>query len=162
MSSVEFEKIEIDTFSEERASDSPSIRNYEVDSKIASMREELNESIEESKSEEDAKVPNAKAIEEANALLQDFLPFEEPISSCLSDGSIVFQWTKRPHSILTLSVCGEGTITYAATFRNEGEKHSGTVRISNQSLSKTLLDFLNSHFSINKIQWINTSRTQNH
>lgn len=137
-----------------------SARDYETSSKINALNLELVNAIEAEKEEGISSI-QLKTVTEAQALIQDLLPFELPLISCLPDGGILFQWTKRPDSIFTFSVHGEGLISYAGTFREDGERIRGTLPIKEFALPKRILEFLNQYFPSSNLKWIPTSKTLN-
>jgi hypothetical protein len=143
-----------------------SFREFQLDPnlKIKLIYKEFNESLSTSESEEDFKKPSDKALSEARILIPQLFMFEEPLISFLADGSIVFQWMKRPDSVLTFSVNGEETVIFAGILNRTKaiKKLSGTIPLLNKVLPKEIREILKDYFIDEKFQWIKSLQTQNH
>lgn len=139
-----------------------SIREHEIFRRYELLEEELNEALEAVTGEDCEVNPDVLVIENARSLFVHLLPFVSPVISCLPEGEICFQWTKRPSSILTLSVSGGGSLTYAATLRSEGERHCGTVRFNENGLPVIVEIILRKYFASEDMKWIQTSPTMSH
>ena len=125
--------------------------------KIALIEKEFNQSLSISRNDQNFKMPTEIAFIEAEKLIPQLFLFDEPLVSFIADGSILFQWTKKPDSILTASVCGEGTIIFAGIFNRTKttKKLSGTLSFQNYLLPKEIKELLTKYFPDEKFQWVN-------
>lgn len=136
-----------------------SVRDYDYRVKVEALKAELADALESVSTEEDEIEPSTAAVQDARSLILQLIAYDAPVVSCFDDGGICFQWTKRPFSIVTLTLYGDGFITYTASFREQGERHRGTVRFIKAGIPKVIEEFLGSHFASEEVPWIATSPT---